>query len=79
MRSTRVRETGRGKEGKGEGGGADRMAHGGKEEEEGEGSAEPQLHPLMLHVSVSRSTDCPALQRDKERINTKISVFNQDG
>lgn len=41
-----------------EGGGADRMEHGGKEKE-GEGSAEPQLHPLMLHVSVSRSAALP--------------------
>lgn len=44
--------------------GADRMEHGGGEEEEeekeGEGSAEPQLHPLMLHVSVARSTARPA-------------------
>lgn len=52
------------------------MAHGGeRRRRKGEGSAEPQLHPLMLHVSVSRGADCPALQSDKERINTKISVF----
>lgn len=47
------------------------MEHRGKEEKEGEGSAEPQLHPLMLHVSVFRSA-CP----DKGRMNTNISEFN---
>lgn len=69
MRSSRV--TGRGKKGKG-GGGADQMEHRGKEEKEGEGSAEPQLNPLMLHVSVLRSTPCRVT---KKRMNTKISVF----
>lgn len=52
---------------------------GGKEEKEGEGSAEPQLHPLMLHVSVSRSATCPALQSDKEKINTKMSYLEEGG
>lgn len=34
---------------------------GGKEEKEGEGSAKPQLHPLMLHESVAHSSaTCPA-------------------
>lgn len=60
MRSNRVRETGRGKEGKGGGEVLIEWRTGGKEEEEGEGSAEPQLQPLMLHVSVSRGADCPA-------------------
>lgn len=44
------------------------MEHRGEEEKEGEGSAKPQLHPLMLHVSFYRSATCPALQSDKERI-----------
>lgn len=69
-----------GREGEGWSGvGADRMENGGeKEEKEGEGSADPQLHPLMLHVSVSRSAG-PALHGDKERISTKISVFTHGG
>ncbi len=79
VRSSGARETGRGKEGKGGERCWSNGARGGKEEKEGEGSAEPQLHPLMLHVSVCRSATCPALQSDKERINTKISGFTQVG
>lgn len=48
-------------------GGADQMGHRGKEEKEGEGSAELQLQPVMLHMSVSRCT-CPALKSDRESI-----------
>lgn len=65
----------KGKGGEGRGEVLIEWSTGGEEEKEGEGSAEPQLHPLMLHVSVSRSTARPALQSDKERINTKIRVF----
>lgn len=43
-----------------------------KEKKEGEGSAEPQLHPVMLHGSVSCSSTCSTLKSDKD---TKISVF----
>lgn len=57
-------------------GGADQMGNGGKEEKEGEGSAEPQLQPVMFRMSVSRCT-CPALKSDGESISTKISVFTQ--
>lgn len=39
---------------------------GGEEEEEGKRSAEPQLHPLMLHASNSGSSTCPALESDEE-------------
>lgn len=46
------------------------MEHRGKEEKEGEGSAYPQLHPLMLHVSVRSA--CPG----KRRMNTNISELN---
>ena len=51
----------------------------GKEEMEGEGSADPQLHPFIPHVPVSRSVAWPALQSGKERINTKINVFTPTG
>lgn len=39
---------------------------GGEEEKEGKRSAEPQLHPLMLHASSSGSSSCPALRSDEE-------------
>lgn len=42
------------------------MEHGGEEEKEGKRSAEPQLHPLMLHASASGSSSCPALRSDEE-------------
>lgn len=43
------------------------MEHRGREEEkEGKRSAEPQLHPLMLHASDSGSSSCPALKSDEE-------------
>lgn len=70
----------KGKEGKGKGrgGGANRMEHeGGKEEKEGEGSAEPQLHPLMLHASVLRSVTCDAYRGEKgiTRILMLVCLF----
>lgn len=65
MSSNKARETGRRKVGTG-GGSADRLEHGGEEEKEGKRSAEPQLHPLMLHASNSGSSTCPALKSDEE-------------
>lgn len=85
MRSNRVmmgdrKEERKEREGRWAGGGMliEWRNRGERRRRKGEGSADPQLHPLMLHVSVSRSAR-PALHGDKERISTKISVFTHEG
>lgn len=67
MRSNRAKETGRRKVGTGGGEVLIEWSTGGEEEKEGKRSAEPQLHPLMLHASDSGSCSCPALESDEEQ------------
>lgn len=66
MISNRVRETGGRKVGTRGGEVLIEWSTGGEEEKEGKRSAEPQLHPLMLHASDSGSSSCPALKSDEE-------------
>lgn len=70
----------KGKGGEGRGGGADRTEHGGeRRRRKGKGQLSLSSTLSCFMCPVCRSATCPALQSDKERINTKISGFTQVG
>lgn len=68
------RLAGRGIKGKGRVG-ADQMKARGKEKKEGQGSAEPQLHPLMLHGSVFGRTPCTVTKTGQTLVKKQYNKY----